>query len=148
MLNLIVTLLVVASSIWVYWDATSNKIGKYSDAKGMFNMSAGAWAVVTLLLWIIVFPAYLIKRSSLIEKAKDSPIDVSWRGGKLAALSIVGGLWILGSAAGPQGSSAEVSLAELASGCSVTNVSGAKVAFSATSIPESVNVDENSACEQ
>jgi len=42
-------------------------------------------------------PAYLIKRGSLVEKTIDRPSKVSGRGGKLAALSIVGGLWVLGT---------------------------------------------------
>jgi len=56
MLDVIFTLVIIASSIWVYWIATSNKIGKHPDQKGMLDILAGAWAVVTLLLWIIAFP--------------------------------------------------------------------------------------------
>jgi len=95
MLNVVIVALLVASSIWVYLDATKHKIGKVSGAKGMFNMSAGAWAVVTLLLWIVGFPAYLIKRSNLIQGANENPIEVSGRIGKTAALAVVGGVWIL-----------------------------------------------------
>lgn len=93
MLSVIIVAIVVASAIWVYLDATSNKIGKIPDAGGMFNMSAGAWSVVTLLLWVIGFPAYLVKRSALIEKAKQTPIEVRGRNGKAVSLGIVGGLW-------------------------------------------------------
>lgn len=100
MLNAIIIAVVAVSAVWVYLDATKNKIGKIPDGKGMFNMSAGAWGVVTLLLWIIGFPAYLIKRGDLIEKAKENPIEVKGRGGKAAALSIIGGLWVLMSVGG------------------------------------------------
>ncbi|MBL3527062.1 MAG: hypothetical protein JMN29_05125 [gamma proteobacterium endosymbiont of Lamellibrachia anaximandri] len=100
MLNAIIIAVVAVSAVWVYLDATKNKIGKIPDGKGMFNMSAGAWGVVTLLLWIIGLPAYLIKRGDLIEKAKENPIEVKGRGGKAAALSIIGGLWVLMSVGG------------------------------------------------
>jgi len=100
MLNAVMVAIIVASAIWVYLDATKNKIGKVPGAKGMFNMPAGAWAVVTLLLWIIGFPAYLVKRGSLIERAKESPVEVSGRSGKTAALSAVGGLWVLAAFSG------------------------------------------------
>lgn len=100
MLDVIIVAVVVVSAIWVYWDATQSKIGKIAGAGGMFNLSAGAWAVVTLLLWIIGFPAYLVKRGSLIEQAKENPVEVTGRGGKIAALAIVGGLWLLGTVMG------------------------------------------------
>jgi len=95
MLNVVIVAIIVGTAIWVYLDATKNKIGKVKEAGGMFNMSAGAWSVVTLLLWIIGFPAYLIKRGALIERAKENPIEVKGRGGKTAVLSIIGGLWVL-----------------------------------------------------
>ncbi len=95
MLNAIIIAVIAASAVWVYLDATKNKIGKTTNGKGIFNMSAGAWSIVALLLWIIGFPAYLIKRRALIEKAKENPIEISGRNRKIATLSIVGGLWVL-----------------------------------------------------
>jgi hypothetical protein len=96
----LVVLIVVASAIWVYVDATNHKIGKIPNKGGMFNMSAGAWSVVTLLLWIVGFPAYLVKRSALIQEAATSPVEVGGRAGKIAALAIVGGFWLVGTLAG------------------------------------------------
>jgi len=96
MLNLIITIVVIISSIWVYLDATKNKIGKIKDEKGLFNMSAGAWALVTLLLWIVGMPAYLIKRKSLIEKAEDHPVETSGRVIKILGLLLIGILMIIG----------------------------------------------------
>ncbi len=93
MLNAIIVAIIPVTSVWVYFDATANKIGKIPDEKGMFNMSAGAWAIVTLLLWIIGFPAYLIKRGSLIAKAKARPVEVKARIAKTLALAFVG-LWV------------------------------------------------------
>lgn len=94
MIDIIISL-IAFSAVWVYFDATKNKIGKIQDEKGIFNMSAGAWAIVTLFLWIIAFPSYLIKRSSLIDKAKENPIDVNGRSAEIAALSVTGVLWIV-----------------------------------------------------
>jgi len=93
MLNAIIVLIIALSAVWVYIDATKHKIGKIPGAKGMFNMSAGSWAVVTLLLWLVGFPAYLIKRGSLISKAKEAPVEVSGRSGKIAALAVAGAVW-------------------------------------------------------
>ncbi len=81
----------------MYFDATKNKIGKVPDQKGMFNMSAGAWGIVTMLLWIIGFPAYLVKRKSLLEIAKEKPIEAKGRIAKLIVFMIAGGLWVLAS---------------------------------------------------
>ncbi len=103
MIAVLISLIVVASTIWVYWDATSNSIGKIDDDKGLFNMSAGAWALVTLLLWIVGFPAYLVKRGDLIERAKETPVNVNGRGGKLAALTLAGAGFMVMSVGVPIG---------------------------------------------
>ncbi len=87
-------LFVTACSVWVYLDATKNKIGKTS-AGGMFNMSAGAWGVVTLGLWIIGFPAYLIKRNALKTIAAESPVEITGRTWKATVIGIVGLFWFL-----------------------------------------------------
>ena len=62
MLNTLLIAIVAVSAAWVYLDATRHRIGKIPGAKGMLNMSAGAWGAVTLGLWIIGFPAYLVAR--------------------------------------------------------------------------------------
>lgn len=84
------TLLIVVSWVWVYFDATSNKIGKVGDDIGIFNMHAGTWAIATICLWVVAFPAYLIKRKSLIEKAKSNPVEPVGRQIKLVALAAFG----------------------------------------------------------
>lgn len=93
-INLCVVVLVVLSGIWVYWDATEQKIGKIPTIKSMFNISAGGWAIVTLMLWIVAFPAYLIKRKSLIEIAKSQPVEVKGRFIKLSIITVIGMLWV------------------------------------------------------
>jgi len=72
-------LLVVGSPTWVYFDASSNKIG-----------NAGIWAIATLFFWIVVFPAYLIKRKSLLEEAKSNPVEPRGRQIKLGVLAVLG----------------------------------------------------------
>lgn len=81
--------IVTLSAIFVYFDATKNKIGKIPDVKGFLNMSAGMWSFGVIFLWIIIFPLYLFKRSTLIEIAKENPQTVSMRGAKLAFLSLI-----------------------------------------------------------
>ena len=98
LLNALMVAVVAASAVWVYLDATKHKIGKISGGKGLFNMSAGAWGIVTLLLWIIGFPSYLLKRKSLAEQAKIHPVEVGGRGVKTAILSVAGGFWFLAAA--------------------------------------------------
>jgi hypothetical protein len=95
--NTIVVAIIVVSAVWVYMDATGHKIGRVKEAGGLFNMSAGAWSVVTMFLWIVGFPAYLIKRSALIERAETTPVEVGGRWVKVVVLCVVGGLWVLGT---------------------------------------------------
>jgi len=90
-------LFITACALWVYLDATKNKIGKTS-AGGMFNMSAGAWGVVTLLIWIIGFPAYLIKRNALKIIADENPVDVKGRIWKTVLIGTIGLVWFIGVA--------------------------------------------------
>ena len=102
MIAMIVSALISLSAAWVYWDATANKIGKVPGAGGMFNLSAGAWSVVTLFLWIIGFPAYVVKRGALIERARSQPVEVRGRWIKFSILLIIGVLGVLGQSEEPQ----------------------------------------------
>jgi hypothetical protein len=56
-----VTILVVGTSIWVAFDASTHKLGQYQNGLGG---PAGA-CVGSLLLWIIAFPWYLAIRSRI-----------------------------------------------------------------------------------
>lgn len=55
-------LLVIGSSIWVFFDATTIGVKK-GQVSGVADMSPGGWLLGCLLLWIIAFPLYLSKRS-------------------------------------------------------------------------------------
>ena len=84
-----IAFIITLCAFFVYYDATKNKIGKIPDNKGFTNMSAGMWSFGVLLLFIVVFPLYLFKRSSLIELSVDKPQTVSLRGVKLAILGLI-----------------------------------------------------------
>ena len=60
----IIIIIVVVTSIWVYFDA--KKIGvKKDQMKGVCNIGPVGWLVVCLFIWIIGFPLYLLKRAEL-----------------------------------------------------------------------------------
>lgn len=64
--------LVIGTSIWVYLDAQSLGVRK-GQLKGLFDLSPIGWFLGSLCLWIIAFPAYLVKRNeykALKDKAR------------------------------------------------------------------------------
>ena len=62
-------------SLWIYIDASGHKIGRTPQG-GFLNMGAGWWGVLSFLIWIIIFPLYLIKREKLIALSKNSESPV------------------------------------------------------------------------
>ena len=48
----LILLVVIGTTIWTYLDARHND-----------PINAGWWGIGTLLVWIVVFPWYLVKRS-------------------------------------------------------------------------------------
>ncbi|SHK68549.1 hypothetical protein SAMN02745216_03906 [Desulfatibacillum alkenivorans DSM 16219] len=104
-----VWMLVIGCSIFVYWDATRNKIGKISDKKSLTNAPAGLWAFGTFMLWIMVFPLYLYKRKDLIAKAKEHPVEPS-QAQRKAILSVLGVLLVLALISGFFGDSKAISI--------------------------------------
>ena len=75
-INLILMAVVILSTIWVYFDTSKHKIKKIKGESGFFNVSAITWVFATLILWIICFPAYLLKRKSLIEKSMQNTVKI------------------------------------------------------------------------
>jgi hypothetical protein len=57
----IMLLVILGTSIWVFFDARSIGVKK-GMVKGLANMGPWGWFFVTLFLWIIGFPAYLAMR--------------------------------------------------------------------------------------
>lgn len=100
---MIMYLLIIGSAFFVYSDASKHKIGKIPEEKGLFNNSAGMWTIGTLLLWIVFFPSYLIKRSELITKAKEKPQEPSSSNGAwLGIIGIVFVIFLLTSLSAPR----------------------------------------------
>jgi hypothetical protein len=79
-------LIVALSAVFVYYDATNNRIGKIPNDRGFANLHAGGWAIATLFLWIIAVPVYLINRKSLIQKAETHPLEAKHKGLVLGVL--------------------------------------------------------------
>ena len=74
--ELLLLVLIIASSSWVYFDAKSIGVRKGLEA-GFFDMGPAGWAGASLLLWILVFPAYLAKRSAMKELSKGNRQAIS-----------------------------------------------------------------------
>lgn len=55
---------VLISGVWVYVDAKQIGVRKRL-IPGFFDLGPGGWCACTILLWIVFFPAYLIKRGAL-----------------------------------------------------------------------------------
>lgn len=60
-MGLIFWAVIIGTSIWVFIDAKSIGIKK-GQVTGIADMGPGSWAAGCLLLWIVVFPLYLMKR--------------------------------------------------------------------------------------
>ena len=60
-MDTIILLVILGTSIWVFFDARAIGVKK-GLIKGMVDMGPWGWFFVTLLLWIIGFPAYLAMR--------------------------------------------------------------------------------------
>ena len=65
-----VLICVIASSMWVLYDADKNKVPM--DRKKPYTASNGAaaWFIGCLLLWIIGFAWYLVSRSAVIAERR------------------------------------------------------------------------------
>jgi hypothetical protein len=61
MMEAILLLIVVGTSIWVVSDAKSIGVKK-GQVKGILDMGPWGWFFVCLFLWIVGFPAYLAMR--------------------------------------------------------------------------------------
>ena len=60
--QLIGWVVVIGSAIWVAADASKLGVSRGCLGGGMFDMGIAGWFFVTLLLWIVGFPAYLVHR--------------------------------------------------------------------------------------
>ena len=78
---MLILLIVIGSSIWVFFDARSIGVKKSNEkaqtGKVQMDMGPTGWAVCTLLLWIIAFPIYLYKRPGFKKRFQPASIAAS-----------------------------------------------------------------------
>lgn len=69
---------VVLTGLWVAVDARINRVPTYGDKYDM-NTGAFCWLLGCLILWIFVFPAYWIRKYSVlrrrVERAGEPPVE-------------------------------------------------------------------------
>lgn len=76
----LVWLIVVGTSLWVYFDA--RRIGARKGLRpGLGNMNPGGWLLVCLVFWIVGFPMYLVKRREIRRAAADGQQPAPIAGG-------------------------------------------------------------------
>ena len=68
----LIGLIVVATSIWVYFDARALGARRGLQS-GLADMSPLGWALASLLLWIVAFPFYVANRGALRDAAQKNP---------------------------------------------------------------------------
>lgn len=89
-MNFLITLLVIATSGWVAYDALKNKMGNPdSNSPTPFKIAFGC-----LVLWVLIFPYYLFKRSKFIESAKQMPMKEKPEKGFIYAFVILSALFL------------------------------------------------------
>lgn len=72
-------IVIVGTAVWVYFDAKALGARK-GLLKGFSDLGGpAAWAIATLLLWIIAFPMYLASRNQIREAARRNSPKRSWR---------------------------------------------------------------------
>jgi len=70
----LITLVVLGTTAWVTYDAHTNEISTSSKHAYAWDTGAFAWCVACLLLWIVFFPAYLVRRSkTMAERSAARP---------------------------------------------------------------------------
>jgi len=70
----LITLVVLGTTVWVTYDAHTNQISMSSKQAYGWNSGALAWCIGCLLLWIVFFPAYLVRRSkTMAERSAARP---------------------------------------------------------------------------
>jgi len=78
---MIILLIVIGTSIWVFFDAKSIGIKKSNEkaqaGKVQTDMGPTGWAICCLLLWIIAFPIYLFKRPGYKKRFQVAGVSTS-----------------------------------------------------------------------
>jgi len=68
MFGLVVALVVLGTTIWVGFDSATNQVSTSSKNPYTPNTGAVAWVLGCILLWIVVFPFYLYRRSQTLRQ--------------------------------------------------------------------------------
>lgn len=68
MFGLVVVLVVIGTTIWVGFDAAANQVSTSSKHPYEQNTGAVAWVLGCILVWIVVFPVYLYRRSQTVRQ--------------------------------------------------------------------------------
>ncbi|MCX5806947.1 MAG: SHOCT domain-containing protein [Proteobacteria bacterium] len=64
-----ILIIVLATTIWLTYDASTNKIPATKQPYSI-NNGALAWCLSALLLWIVTFPYYLVRRSQVLRERR------------------------------------------------------------------------------
>ncbi len=76
------TLFVIASSIWMGYDAANIGYDK-NDVPGLGGMGPAGWVICGLFFWIVAFPLYLVKRPALKAAAQQRRLQMQTFAGAL-----------------------------------------------------------------
>jgi len=107
MAGLLMAVISVAAAFWMYLDASKYGIGKDPDNANLWRLSAGGWATWGIVFWPLGLPIYLLRRASMIQKARQHPVLPKNRFRSLVILGLAS-LLLIGfnlSAAGANGGS-------------------------------------------
>ena len=62
MIGLVIFLLVIGSCVWVHHDARG-LTDRVAESEPRARLAPGPWVVGCVFLWILFFPAYLVRRT-------------------------------------------------------------------------------------
>ena len=90
-----VNLVLIVCALWVFVDATNNKIGVHTIKEGLNKgykrgTSPVGWGVCSI--FILPFIIYMASRKSLIERAKTNPVNTDKNTGLIILFLIWAGL--------------------------------------------------------
>ena len=68
-------LLVIPTSIWVYFDAKKIGVKKHAEELSIFNSGPVGWMFWCLGFWIFAFPTYLFKREGFKKRFGAKPMQ-------------------------------------------------------------------------
>jgi hypothetical protein len=78
-MEIFLTSLVIGTTIWVGYDSSTNKI---TPGTGPYTLTNGAliWVLACGLLWLIIFPGYLVRRGRIMRERSKSPLRPNYPG--------------------------------------------------------------------